>query len=636
MHKILIRQLQRLLLEQGLTPTAEEWQTFLKTVDRTYQQADQDRYLLERSLAISSREMQELYATEQEQSAEALKQSEDKYRSLFDNAFDSIFLIEAASRRILDCNQIAATRLGYQREELIGKSIDDLNTEGDRLDRDEITRRLEEEGYLTFERTHVHKNGALIPVEVSTVMVELQGVRIFQSTVRDISDRKQAEAELKRLATHDPLTSLPNRALLDDRLAQAIYSAERNSENLAVLFVDLDGFKKVNDAFGHKQGDELLKLIATRLQGTIRKVDTVARLGGDEFCVVVQGFADISSVETVARKIISAIAEPFHMDNAEAFITASIGISLFPEDGTSVESLIQNADRAMYYSKVDGKNDFRFYSTQMQTQALERLERSSQLRRAIRDQQLRLAYQPQVDSKTGRVIGVEALTRWPRPSQDELLPSHFIPLAEETGLILPLSSWMLEEALRQVGEWRAQNLPEIRLAINISEREISQSDFVSRIRATLNASGLPPHLLELELSERIIFHDVARAEGVLHELRALGVRLAIDDFGSGYSTLSQLAQFPFDTLKVDQKFAPQLSKSNSYAAVVRGIATIAENLEVELIAEGVETEEQLHFYESLGCHTIQGWLFARASDPGAVVELIQSGIQRPQIQLGLS
>lgn len=635
MHKILIRQLRRLLLEQDKAPTDEEWQAFLQQVDRTYGQADQDRYLLERSLAISSHEMQELYATEQEQSAEALKESEVKYRSLFYNASDSIFIIEAATRRILDCNEIAAQRLGYERDELIGTQIDDLNINDDRRDRDEITQRLEEEGYLTFERTHKHKDGRHIPVEVSTVLVELQGVRIFQSSVRDISERKRAEAELQRLATHDPLTGLPNRTLLGDRLSQAIYSADRNNEQVGVLFLDLDGFKKVNDAFGHKQGDELLKLIGSRLAAGIRKVDTVARLGGDEFAIVVQGFTDVSGVEQVGRNLIQAVAKPFHVDNAEAFVTASIGISLYPEDGQDVESLIQKADRAMYYSKADGKNDLRFYSKRMQNQALERLEMGSQLRKAIPDQQLTLAYQPQVDSTSGQVVGIEALSRWPHPTQGLLLPSQFIPLAEETSLILPLAVWMLEEALRQVNEWRTMGLPDVRLAVNISEREINHPDFVERIRTNLKHSGFPAHLLELELSEKIIFHDTEKILSVLDDLHDLGVRLAVDDLGSGYSTLSQLAQFPFDTLKIDQKFAPQISSSSSYAAVVRGIATIAENLGVELVAEGVETEAQLEFYESLGCHHIQGWLFAQAGEPEGIAQLIAEGIQRPQMQMKL-
>lgn len=633
MHKILERQLRRLKASTTALPGLRVWKEMLDQVDKAYLQADQDRYLLERSLAISSKEMQDLYLQQQRQSEEALSQSEGKYRSLFDNAFDSIFIIDVETRRILDVNQIAADRLGYTRDELLALHVDELNPPGEAAENYVLTQKLINEGSLVFERTHVRKEGSYMPVEVSSRLLHYDGRRIFQSFVRDITDRKRAEQELTRLATHDPLTNLPNRALFDDRLNHAVTLGKRNDKVLAVLFMDLDGFKAVNDAFGHKQGDRLLQTLSDRLVSTVRQSDTVARLGGDEFALLLESINHESEVIPVIEKIIKAVNEPFRIHNAEAFISCSIGVSLFPTDGTDPDTLIQNADRAMYLCKAEEANNYRFFTPAMKTQALERLELGNQLRQAIKRDEISIMYQPQIDSRQGVAIGLEALARWQHPALGLLLPETFVPLAEETGLIASLSDLLLRKACREIKALLDSGAPEIRLAVNLSQRDLGRANLIETITEALEETGFSPRLLELEVSENTIFHNMERSRSVLEQIKALGVRLAIDDFGVGSSTLSQLARLPFDTLKIDRQFASQLTSSPNEAAIVNGIVTIAKSLGVEVIAEGVENQAQLDFYESLGCHHIQGWLFAEAVPVDQVSELLRTGIKRPQLQM---
>ncbi|HSS96470.1 MAG TPA: EAL domain-containing protein, partial [Terriglobales bacterium] len=545
MHKILWRQLKRLRIEENLPPDLDDWEKFLLSVDHTYRQADQDRYLLERSLAISSRETQDLYNEEKRRVEEALLTSEGKYRTLFEQAGDSIFIIDAQSRKILEVNQIAADKLGYTREELLAMKVDEINPPEQFARNEEIAKKLQELGAVRFESIHLRKNGSGIPVEVNSILLEQEGRVVYQSIARDITERKATELELQRLANYDSLTGISNRFMFMDRLNHAIEIGKRNKDVLAVLFLDLDGFKAINDAFGHEHGDTLLQIISKRIVESVRTSDTVARLGGDEFAILLEGLTSDRSVLPIVQKIINRVAEPFSFRNAEAFITSSIGISLFPGDGEDADTLIKNADQAMYLSKVE-KNGFRFFTPAMKTQALERLELGNKFRHAIEQNEMLLVYQAQIDARSGRVIGVEALARWQHPQFGLLLPERFIPLAEEMGLIVPLSDWVLETACRQMQKWLGQGVQPIRLAVNLSERDINQADFSEKVEQTLDQTGLPAHLLELELSENTIFRNLDKAQHALAKLKSLGVRLAIDDFGTGYFTLSQLADFPFD------------------------------------------------------------------------------------------
>ncbi len=625
MHKLLWRQLRRLQLDQSAPPAVKDWEAFLSTVEQAYRQADQDRYLLERSLAISSKETQELYDEEQRRIKEALRVSEGKYRSLFENAIDSIFIIDVVSRRIMDVNQVAADRLGYTREELLSMEIDNIYPREELERTDDIIRRLLETGYLTFERTHVRKDGSTMLVEVSSIILEQDGRQVYQSIARDITQRKITELELQRLANFDSLTGVANRTLFLDRISHAIELARRNQSALVVLFLDLDGFKAVNDAFGHEQGDALLQLIAKRIQTCLRRSDTVARLGGDEFGILLEGIRDPDETVGIVQKLIDAVSQPFNFQNAEAFITTSVGISVYPVHGSDPETLIQNADWAMYASKAEGKNNFRFFVTAMKAKALERLELGNQLRHALERNEISAFYQPQVECTTGRVLGVEALARWHHPQLGTLLPDRFVNLAEEMGLIVALSDWMLRTACVEVKRWFDMGVEPIRLSVNLSDRDLKQGNLVERVEAALKLSQLPPHLLELELSENTIFQDFRQARQTLLQLKQLGVRLAIDDFGTGYSTLSQLAEFPFDTLKIDRHFAAEIVHSPGHAAIVSGIVTIAQKLGMEVFAEGVEDQLQLEIYRQTGCNQIQGDFFSKPLPPQEALTLAKAG-----------
>jgi diguanylate cyclase (GGDEF)-like protein/PAS domain S-box-containing protein len=628
MHTILERQLRRLRASLSAVPVLETWQAFLAQVDRAYNQGDQDRYLLERSLAISSKEMQDLYAIEREEAEERLNVTEGKYRSLFDNAFDSIFIIDAHTRKILDVNSTASERLGYSRGELLGMTIDNLYPPEELEDNFVRANELIERGSLVFQRTHIRKDGSRLAVEISSKHLRFEGADIFQSIVRDITDRKQAEEELKRMATHDALTGLPNRVLFDDRLAHAVEIGRRSGKILAVMFIDLDGFKAVNDAFGHRAGDRLLETISQRIAGCVRQSDTVARFGGDEFAVLLESISRPSEILPIAEKIIAAVAQPFVVNEAEAFITTSMGISLFPLDGEDPDSLVQNADRAMYLCKAEETNSYRFFKPAMKTQAQARLELGNQLRHAIERKEFSMVYQPQVDSKTNKVVALEALARWNHPERGVLMPEVFIPIAEETGLIGPLSEWVLTQACTEMRKLLSGTKSKAFLAINLSHRDLNHMNLVEKIEQALKVSKLPPEALELELSENTIFRDMHKSRVVLDEIKELGVRLAIDDFGVGYSTLSQLAWLPFDTLKIDRQFATRLPSSPNDLAIVNGIIAIARSLKVDIVAEGVETQEQLDLYESLGCHRIQGWLYAEAAPANKMKTMLTRGVKR--------
>lgn len=627
MHKILRRQLKRLELGPAAPPDSKAWGEFLNTIELAYRQADQDRYLLERSLAISSKETQDLYDQEQRRIKEALRVSEGKYRSLFEHAIDSIFIIDVESRRILDVNQVAADRLGYSREELLTMDIDAIYPREEAERTQDIIRQLLITGYLTFERTHVRKDGSTMLVEVSSIILEQDGRKVYQSIARDITQRKITEMELQRLAKYDSLTGVANRTLFMDRISHAIDLARRNHNALAVLFLDLDGFKAVNDAFGHEQGDALLQIIARRIQDSVRKSDTVARLGGDEFGILLEGIRDPGETIKIVEKIIEAVSQPFNFHNAEAFITTSVGISVFPSHGSDPETLIQNADWAMYASKSEGKNNFRFYVTAMKTKALERLELGNQLRYALERNEIVAYYQPQVDSTDRHILGMEALARWQHPQLGTLLPEKFVGLAEEMGLIVQLSDWMMRAACSEVKSWLDRGIQPLRLSINLSDRDL-QSDLVGRVKAALTYSQLPPQYLELELSENTIFRHIQEEQAKLAQVKALGVQLAIDDFGTGFSTLSQLAEFPFDTLKIDRHFAAQIASSPAHAAIVSGVVTVAQKLGMEVLAEGVETEEQLELYIDSGCTNIQGEFFSAPLPADEAFALVQAGVAR--------
>ena len=430
-------------------------------------------------------------------------------------------------------------------------------------------------------------------------------------TIVDITERKQAEARVSRLAHYDELTGLPNRTMFHERVGHAIAQARRNAKSLAILFIDLDDFKKINDTLGHGAGDRALRVIAERLRGCLRATDTVCRLGGDEFVVLIEELPQPENVAEVAKKILAAIVQPFPLDAGQYHLSASIGISTYPGDSDDLQGLMKNADIAMYRAKEQGRNNYQFYSTQMNVHTLERLALESDLRHALARDEFRLHYQPKVDIRSGRITGVEALLRWQQPGRELVPPAQFIPLAEETGLIVPIGDWVLRTACLQSKAWLDKGLPPLTVAVNLSARQFAHESLIEDVARTLRDTKLDPASLELEITESMVMRDPERAVILLAALKAMGIRLSIDDFGTGYSSLSYLKRFPLDSVKIDRSFIQDLPGSVDDAAITRAIIAMAHSLRLKSIAEGVETEEQLGFLREEGCDEMQGYLFSR-------------------------
>jgi diguanylate cyclase (GGDEF)-like protein len=432
--------------------------------------------------------------------------------------------------------------------------------------------------------------------------------------MQDVTERKAQEARIEHLAYHDSLTGLPNRTMLMDRLARALAQAQRLDQQLAVLFIDLDRFKLVNDSLGHPVGDQLLQEIARRLRAALREGDTVARVGGDEFQVVVANVGGATGAARIAEKLMRALGEPFTLEGQELHVTASLGVSLYPRDGDSGELLLKYADIALYEAKGEGRNAYRFFSPEMNAQAHGRLRLENDLRRAVERHELELHYQPQLDLATGEVCAVEALVRWRHPVRGLVLPNAFIPMAEETGLVLGIGEWVLNEACRQVAQWQregvADNVTPLRVAVNISARQLQRAGLDAAVRRALSLSGLPAECLELEITESSVMLDPLHAQGVLQSLRDLGVLLSIDDFGTGYSSLAYLKRLPLDRLKIDRSFIGGIPADADDAAIVETIIVMTHKLGLRVIAEGVETLEQRLQLVSQGCDEMQGFLLA--------------------------
>jgi len=439
----------------------------------------------------------------------------------------------------------------------------------------------------------------------------LQAVGVVGSQIGQFLQRKQAEERIQYLATHDGLTALPNRVMFSQLLNSAIQSARRYERKFAVLFVDLDRFKLINDTLGHGAGDQLLQEVAMRFTECLRESDIVARLGGDEFVVLVQEVSETEQVATVARKILSAAIKPVVIAGQECRVTASVGISMYPADAKDEQSLMKNADIAMYFAKEEGKNSFQFYSENIKTQSLERLTLETSLRRALERNEFFLHYQAKLDFKTNQITGVEALLRWQHPDLGLVSPMQFIPIAEETGLIVPIGRWVLQTACAQNVSWQREGLPNVCMAVNLSARQFADEDFLKDISAALEHSGMKPELLELELTESMVMQSPERATKLLAAVKQLGVRIAIDDFGMGYSSLAQIKRFPIDTLKVDRSFIRDLAGNAEDRAITEAIIAMGKTLSLTVVAEGVETQEQQTFLLNHACDAMQGYYFSR-------------------------
>ncbi len=503
---------------------------------------------------------------------------------------------------------------GFSAQDVLGRSLDFLHGSTQYQGNiEQINTALRErcEGHAVVRNHRKDGSGYWSDLFVAPVQDQSGAVSHFVVAQYDISTAMGYEAEIEYQASHDSLTGLANRNLLRERLTDAIAGGRRRNSPFWVAFLDLDRFKYVNDTLGHEAGDVLLKIVAERLLSCVRETDTVARLGGDEFMLVLPENPDDGTGAAVLTRIMEAIAKPISIQDHEFFLTCSIGVATFPTDGDSVESLTRFADIAMYRAKELGRNAFQFYTAEMNERTLDRLKIEADLRRALERNEFELHYQPQLSLKNGEIIGMEALLRWHHPTHGMIAPTRFIGLAEDMGLIIPIGAWVLRTACLQTIAWHRAGWPALRVAVNLSPRQFAQQTLVQSIADLIQETGMTAHLLELELTEGTVMHDVDSAIEVLRNLKALGIHISIDDFGTGYSSLSYLRRFPIDVLKIDQSFVRELSVDVDDAAIVRAIITLAHSLRLKVIAEGVETAAQLAFLRQEGCDHMQGYLYSR-------------------------
>ncbi|MGH9459311.1 MAG: EAL domain-containing protein [Thermoanaerobaculia bacterium] len=562
-------------------------------------------------------------AIQRQKTAAALQASEKRYRLLFERNLAGVYR-NTLDGRVLDCNDACARILGYaSREELIGSEA--ATVYFDTRDRDLLIRDLKQRRTVTNrEVCFRRRDGKPVWVleNVSLMEDDAGELTLLEGTIIDITDRKEAERQIEYQAYHDALTDLPNRMLFLDRLAMSIAHAQRLNRHIAVMFLDLDHFKFVNDTLGHTVGDLLLRAVAKRLAESLRGEDTVARIGGDEFTILLANLASPSDATTVAQKILDSIAKPIRIDAHELFVTTSIGIALYPADGRDAETLLKNADSAMYRAKELGRNNYQLCTPAMNAQALERLGLENRLRRALETRELAVFFQPQVTIGTGAVVGVEALLRWKHPERGIIHPDEFIRVAEDSRLIFPIGEYVFRETCLHLKRIRSQGYPALRGAVNLSGRQFQQRDLVQNLRRVLDEVKLEPHAIEVEITEGAAMQNTEWTVGALMELKALGVGIVLDDFGTGHSSLNYLRRFPIDCLKIDKSFVRDLDRHPSDRAIVTAIITMAKGLNMRVIAEGVETEQQRIFLAERGCDELQGFLFSPALDPSELLFLL--------------
>ncbi len=532
---------------------------------------------------------------------------------VFDSSREGIIVTDPETR-ILAVNPAFSDITGYAPAEVLGRTPAFLSScNHDPAFYNTMWRSIRETGSWTGEIWNRRKDGRLYPEQISigAVCGPAGEVRHYVGTFLDITDRKEAENRIRHLAEFDVLTQLPNRVLLGDRLAQAIAAARRNGDQLAVLFIDLDRFKNINDSLGHAMGDRVLQEVAARLHRLTRQSDTVSRLGGDEFVVLVTGLEQPGFVVTTAQKILNALGQAYLIDEHELQITPSIGIAIYPDNGTDTDSLLKNADAAMYHAKNSGRNNFQFFTPEFNQWVTERLRIENGLRHALERQELRIHYQPQVDLASGRIIGCEALLRWQPEGASLVPPDRFIPIAEETGMIHVIGHWVLDEACRQLRQWDAEGATPIRMAVNVAVPQLRRQDFVTHVKEALARHELAPGRLEIEVTESVFLDLDSQIDQTLRSLTDLGVKLSLDDFGTGYSSLSYLRNFRFDVLKIDRSFVSELHRNRDDVTLIRAIVSIARDMSLITVAEGIETAEQQRMLTELGCSVGQGYHFSR-------------------------
>jgi len=554
-----------------------------------------------------------------------LRESEARYASTVELAAVGIAHVDLGGHLIWS-NSWLRNMLGYSQEELSQLTVWQISHPEDVHATDVDRKRLHagELESLRIEKRYICKDGTTIWVKIATApRYDSEGKLLYDvAIVEDITPRKLAEARIQYLATHDELTGLPNRVIFVELLVHALEGARRRNHKCAVLFVDLDRFKIVNDSLGHEAGDQVLRQVAQRLRACVRSSDVVARFGGDEFIVLLDPIADQAAAAAIAASILAAMVKPVRVMSYECRVTASIGVARYPEDATDAATLMKQADMGMYLAKDEGKNNFQFYSGVVAPMSVERIVLETHLVHALERNELFLEYQPKIELATGRICGVEALLRWNNPQLGVLSPNAFVPLAEDTGLIVPIGKWVLRTACAQSIAWQRLGLPPLVMAVNLSPRQFKDPALVEVITSALQESGLPAHRLELEITESMIMNSVDQAAQTAAVIKSLGVRLAIDDFGTGYSSLSQLKQFPIDTLKIDRSFIRELPGNQDDQAITDAIISLGKALGVNIVAEGVETAAQEAFLRERGCHEIQGFLHSAPCSADAFVRLL--------------
>jgi diguanylate cyclase (GGDEF)-like protein/PAS domain S-box-containing protein len=546
--------------------------------------------------------------------------------SVFENTSEGVMITNARGD-IVDVNRAFSEITGYSREEVVGQNPRILKSERHDVDfyRD-IWHSLIDAGRWRGEIWNRRKDGSVYPewLNISHVTDKQGELTHYVGVFTDITGIKQSQAQLAHLAHHDPLTDLPNRLLLNERLTHALARADRHKSKVAVIFFDLDNFKNINDSFGHPVGDQLLRQVADRLVGIVRTDDTVARIGGDEFVLLLEDLEKSEDAVVAADKIQSVFATPFELKDHVVRVTTSVGICLYPQDGRNAATLLRNADAAMYRAKEEGRNTYRFYTEELTHNAFQRVLLENNLREALEKEELVLFYQPQVDLKSGEITGLEALIRWRHPVLGMVSPAKFIPMAESSGLILPIGEWVLRTACNQAQAWTEQGIEFGRISVNIAGPQIQRGGLVDTVRRVLNESGLPTSQLELEVTESFIMQQAESSIEQLHQLREVGVTLAIDDFGTGYSSLSYLKRLPVQKLKIDQGFVQDIPDDANDMAISDAVIALGNSLGLKIIAEGVETEAQADFLKAAGCTEAQGYLYGRPIDADKT-ELLLAG-----------
>ncbi|MDB5791575.1 MAG: two-component system response regulator [Massilia sp.] len=577
--------------------------------------------------------------------ANQLENSEKMYRYLVDSSPDIIYTLNHEGRFTF-VNDRAYQLLGFSRDELIGKHYSILVHDED-LERARYVfneRRVDERASRNVElrlkcrgaRSNSGErtfNNTLMTISLNSIGMhvpdgEVRKLEFFGTygVARDITDRKRAEEVISYQAYHDILTDLPNRILFKDRLGLAVIQAKRKQTELAVMFIDLDRFKLVNDTLGHVKGDELLQQAAVRLKDCLRRGDTIARQGGDEFTIVLPELRDRDDARIIADKFLESLQRPFDLDGHEVHISASIGIAIYPGDGESIDELLRHADIAMYQVKALGKNGHSFYHDSMLDVSHQKIALEQALRRALEHNELEMYYQPQIDSTSGRIIGAEALMRWNHPTRGLLSAGEFLPFAEENGLMLPISDWMIGALCRDMLQWNLASGQEVKLSLNLSPQYLDRGDFFEKMRGALVRYGISPAQIEVEITENICIRNPQYAIEQLNKLCQLGVSVAIDDFGTGYSSLSYLHRFPIHTMKIDQSFVQEIHDAHGHYPVILAIISIARGLNLNLVAEGVETEIQADYLRANGCETMQGYLFHRPISLSSFIGVLRAQV----------